>query len=215
MVCSRSSKYLILLGLPLATGISILSSEIIRIIYGSSWNASAPALKILIWAWALVFIDCVLPVALNATRHTQFYIITVVLVTLVNIALNSVLIPRWGVLGCSLVTVICELIAGIGYYICVRFIIGPVIIIPNLWRPIAGSFVMALIVFTLREAGVILPLLILVGGVVYVASILLLRPFDETDQQLLTKILGGYLTGILFRISPVVTKPILSKGNID
>ena len=59
LVYAKSIKYLIILGLPLAAGITILSNDIILILYQSEFAPSVITLQILIWTIPLILLTMI------------------------------------------------------------------------------------------------------------------------------------------------------------
>ena len=106
----RSCRYMTALGLPAAVVGTILAPWIIGTLFGEAFGASGPALRILIWAIAPMFVYMPLAHALNATGREWRWIAVLSLNTLLNVALNLFLIPAYSVIGAALSTVLCELI---------------------------------------------------------------------------------------------------------
>ena len=89
-----------LLGTPLVTGI-----------FGLSFAAAAPILKVHIWAGLFVFMREAFSKWLLLENLLVFSLLTHGLGALTNIALNSLLIPRWGGLGAAYATLISYAVA--------------------------------------------------------------------------------------------------------
>ncbi|MEA3272909.1 MAG: flippase [Patescibacteria group bacterium] len=102
----KGMRYLILVAVPLAFGIGILADKIILSLYGADFSPSIIPLQIL--AVGLVFAFLSFPVGslLNACNKQKVQTIILGLTMVVNIVLNLILIPRYGVIGASITALV-------------------------------------------------------------------------------------------------------------
>ncbi len=101
-------KYLLILALPIAIGITFISDKIILLIYGEQFSPSAIALSILIWATALMFFKN-LYLSMTTSIGKQLIIAKISCMAVIfNIALNLILIPQFDFMGASIVTLMTE-----------------------------------------------------------------------------------------------------------
>ncbi len=107
----RSCRYMAAVGVPLAVLVMTGAPALIELLFGPDFAGSAAVLRILVAATALTFVYMPLVHALNATGHEWQWIGVTVLNSVVNVGLNLVLIPAYGVHGAAVSTVVCELIA--------------------------------------------------------------------------------------------------------
>ncbi len=95
-------------GLPLAVGGSLLAERIVLLLFGAGYRASAAPFAILIWAIPLNLLrDVPLMALLSAEGERAVFRVTLISAAL-NLALNVVLIPLWGLAGAALATVVTE-----------------------------------------------------------------------------------------------------------
>jgi O-antigen/teichoic acid export membrane protein len=153
----RSYRYMTALGIPAALVVTTAAPWIVELLFGQEFAAAGPVLRILVWATALTFMSMPLVHALNATGREWQVIGVLVLNSIVNVALNLVLIPAYGIRGAAISTVACELIALVMALVLTRPIgqvgrlapIAPVVVaalcmVPPLWyfgerHPVAGA----------------------------------------------------------------------------
>lgn len=107
---------LLFLGLLVAFSVFFLSKQIIILLFGSAFSSSILALRILIWAIPLIYVNAVLLYTLIAGNRQSKIIVVVGIVTFVNLILNLLLIPKYGYIGSSYVTVLSEFLIFLGYY---------------------------------------------------------------------------------------------------
>jgi O-antigen/teichoic acid export membrane protein len=100
-IFSASLTYLLVMATPIAFGISVLAGPIIAAVYGPSFAGSVEPLKILILSLFFAFLYWPAGSLLNAcdrqASNTKIMGVTMV----VNIILNAILVPRFGVIGAA------------------------------------------------------------------------------------------------------------------
>lgn len=92
--------------IPIALLITILSPYIINTLYGSEYSAAATVLSIHIWAGVFVFLGSASGKYLIAENHTKVAFYRTLLGLLVNIILNIILIPVYGIVGAAISTLV-------------------------------------------------------------------------------------------------------------
>lgn len=77
----------------------VLSGWIVKTLYGESYARAAPMLAVLVWSLVFTNLGVARGAFLTSMNWTRPYLLTVALGVVVNVALNFVLIPRWGGMG--------------------------------------------------------------------------------------------------------------------
>ncbi len=95
----------------LALPLSLFSVFIVRLLYGEPYSASAAVLAIHAWASVFVFLGIASSTYLLAENLTLISFYRTALGAIVNIGLNLVLIPRYGIQGAAWATLISALVA--------------------------------------------------------------------------------------------------------
>jgi O-antigen/teichoic acid export membrane protein len=94
----------------IAIGISIpvsfFASDIINILYGTKYLASAPILTIYIWAGAAVFLGVASSQYLVTENLTKISLMRTSLGMIVNVILNVIFIPKYGIIGSAVATLL-------------------------------------------------------------------------------------------------------------
>jgi len=103
-------RILAIIGIPGTTVLFLLSDKIIILLYGAKWQASVLPLRVMAWAWGLIFLNCTVPVILNAANKAKITLKVVIAGVSSNVILCLFLIPRYGVLGASIATVATEVL---------------------------------------------------------------------------------------------------------
>lgn len=183
-------KYMLILGIPIGFGTTILSDKIILLIYGQNYSESIIALQILIWTMVLTFAGASF-VQLLQSINKQLLITKISIICVIfNIMLNLVLIPKFSYIGASIATVFTEIIL-IGYIFFVSFRLGyeipSRIIIKDISKVAFASIIMSIFLLLLKELNLFI--LIITGTIVYFITLYLVKCIDDTDIEIVREIL--------------------------
>jgi PST family polysaccharide transporter len=96
----------------LAVIVQFAGGPLVEILFGARFAASTPVLQIHIWAGVFIFMRALLSRWLLAEDLLRFSLVTHVAGALMNVALNVLLIPRYGAVGAALATVASYACAG-------------------------------------------------------------------------------------------------------
>lgn len=178
-------KYLLIPFLPVFALISLSAMEIIRIFYGDQFLPAAPALSILIWANIAVFFGVIMRQILLCKNLQWFHGINTVIGAIINVILNYSLIPKYGIHGAAIATLI-------SYGIAEAFLS---LLIPatraygQVGIQVVGLPITTVLVFTgvVSSLSVGLWWKVLILGFPYVLILMYLDVFQRSDLQLLQK----------------------------
>jgi O-antigen/teichoic acid export membrane protein len=175
----KSSRYLFALVLPLATGVTLLAAPIIALVFGPGFEPAVPVLQISIWAIVFLFLN-VPHARLLLIHHKQREAARMLgAVTLLNVALNLILIPRAGIVGAAVARLLSSFALYASFYAYTEATVMRLSMLPALARPLLANALMAAVVWWLRAAP--LPIPIAAGGAVYAAAALLLGIVPPQD----------------------------------
>ncbi|MDY9922725.1 flippase [Methanobacterium sp.] len=181
-----SIKYLTIIGLPIAVGITLLADEIILLIYGNGFSQSILALQILSWEIPLIFLTYTFGTFLVSIDKQIISLKITFIAMIVNIILNLLLIPYFSYLAASFVTVITELVAFIFCFSYLSKFIIKINIIKFIIKPAVASLIMGLFMLCFN---INLFLLIIISTILYLVILVILKTFSDEDIQLLRQIL--------------------------
>lgn len=186
----KSTKYLTMLGIPLCSGIFLLSHQLMVGLYSNKFALAGPCLAILIWGRLLSFVVFPGQQAVQA-RNGQIWLVPPVLVRVsVNILLNLYLIPRRGCLGASIAIVVSDN----AYYVLLYLIAfrGPERFNPFklLARPVLAGLVMAAVVLLVRPLGIYVATA--AGMLAYMAALPAFGVLDAEDKRILGNLVDDF-----------------------
>ncbi|MBN1578836.1 MAG: flippase [Chitinispirillaceae bacterium] len=96
-----SIKYLALMLLPSTTLCGIVAPQVITLLYGEQYLPAAPVLRILLVVSALATIHRPISTTLYSTENQNFITKITLLLAVINIALDCILIPDYGIIGAA------------------------------------------------------------------------------------------------------------------
>jgi O-antigen/teichoic acid export membrane protein len=184
---ARSVKFILLLGLPMATGGSLVALPLFLFLYGESFTPAAFTFKIIVWDVPLLlftsFSGNMTTIVGEERAAARIYFTAAA----ANVALNLVLIPAYSLYGAAVATVLTDIVAAVQFYL----LLGRKLRLPNLSsvaaRVALACGVMAASLLLLQTLGAALWLLILSGVLVYGAMIVVTRLLDADEQRLLRR----------------------------
>ena len=162
-------ELMIILAIPIVVGISILSPQIISLIYGKGYEGSVIALQVLIWTTLFVFANSAF-VQLFQSTNRQITVTKIIGIgTVVNIILNIILIPKISLVGAGIATAFAEFIFTfllIRYTYKMGYGTNMRKMIYFIFKVTSASLVMGIFVFSLKST-INLFILILFGTILY------------------------------------------------
>jgi O-antigen/teichoic acid export membrane protein len=105
-----ASKLLLLVTMPAVMLLSVMSEEIIGLVFGPGYAGSALPFRLLVWAAGLAIICRLYHNTLVACERQQIYMKIILSSAVFNIVCNFLLIPPYGMVGAAVATVLTELL---------------------------------------------------------------------------------------------------------
>jgi O-antigen/teichoic acid export membrane protein len=197
---SNSWRYLLMFSTPAAFGISILAEPLLGVMTAAEfiaegrWVIPLVAFSIVIHGIGQMFSAVVL-----LSKQTRIIAIASGIAAAVNLGLNILLVPYWGVVAAAITTLIgYTIMALIMYYKArkyLKFETNPLFIL----KSILSSSIMAVIIWAINPYGVVRILLsIVLGAIVYLVILFIIRGFSKNELQSILRLLNGIIHG--FRV---------------
>jgi len=162
---------ILLVALPLTIAGTIAASQIISLLYTSEYVLGIQAFFLMSLTIIPVFISALLGNALFAINKERKLFGYVCLAVIGNAVLNTILIPRWGINGAALATIINQAI-GVSYLFILLKKSIPLRIPTSFLSPVVASTSMALVLFFLLFASVPLLISLAIAAISYVVILL-------------------------------------------
>lgn len=182
----KSSLYLFFIVLPVAFGIAGLADRIIPEVFGLAYQDSVRAQRLLVFSLIFIFLNFPIGSFLVAVRRQLLNTTLLGVAMLVNIVANLLLIPRFGIMGPAVASLVANaLLFVLGFFFVARSIALPYddVLHGMAKALVAGSIMVA----TVTVIATSLPLLLVIalGAVMYGALLLLFRAvtLEELKQM--------------------------------
>jgi len=94
------------LAIGIAVPVTIFSDQIIQLLFGSEFSSAAPVLTIYIWAGVAVFLGVASSQYLINENLTKLSFIRTLIGMILNVILNLMLIPLYGIIGSAVATLV-------------------------------------------------------------------------------------------------------------
>jgi len=181
----HSVKMIVIISVPIAIGGFIIAFPLIRFLYTDAFLPSAVGLQILIWDVPLLMFAgfCGNITTIVGEERSAARINTIN--TFANVVLNLIFIPRYGLVGAALVTVLTDMISSIQFHFLLRRKLNLPDIKPMLLRVILAAVLMAIPVHLVVDFHVLIP--ITVGAVTYLVLIILFRIVGAEEMTFIRK----------------------------
>lgn len=185
--CEHSMRYLLILGLPIAIGVTLLADRIIPLLYGDEFIPSAVALQILAWDTLLFFLCASLGTVIISINKQNSLMVVGLGCAVFNVILNLILIPPLDYRGAGIATVATGVILlALDFYLVSKYLYRPSlhkIVI----KPLIAGALMAMFIIIFTDFN--LPALIITSAVLYFAVLYLLGWFSQEDYNIIRQII--------------------------
>lgn len=185
----RMLRYMLFLGLPIAMGMTLLSKEIIPLVFGDKFMPSVLLFQILSWIIPIRFCGHILGTALSASDNQSLRAWATGLSACLNIGLNLILIPHYSYNGAAFASVITSGFLVVFYYYSIKkefyhIDLGKIVV-----SPLASCVIMGVVVYLIKDVNVFG--IIAVGAVVYIVCLILFKGINGDDCRMLKSIFSN------------------------
>lgn len=185
---SKTMIIVLMMALPFALGGIILGEQIIKLVFGASYVNAGPVFRILISSLLVIYPFSIFNgVILGFNKQAKMFGYSIV-ATLVNIVLNAVLIPNYGIEGAAAATVFANALNVFFLWRVVKKI-NDFTILPDLKKVVMAVIGMAIITILLKYLGVIVVINIIISGAFYFLLLYIFKEKNFKELLALVKIL--------------------------
>jgi O-antigen/teichoic acid export membrane protein len=179
--CNASIKYLTLLTVPMATGISVLAPRIVDLVFGHKFTSAVPVLQVLAWTVCVFSVAMVFARVLTASHHQMLDLYCNVAALVVNISLGWMLIRSYGPVGAGISTLISLFTFGLlEYFFVAKKLFKAEVLVP-VARSAGASALMGLCLVHLKAVPLVaaIPL----GAIIYLAVLIGTGTFSRAELR--------------------------------
>jgi O-antigen/teichoic acid export membrane protein len=186
----RSFKYMLMLGVPIGVGTTILANKIIVLIFGLGYVNSIIALQILVWSIVFGFVSGVFTQSFASANKQIVVTIVVTICAVLNVILDVILIPRYGVTGASFSALAAQSLVFVIYYVWgLRIGYGIPIkkVLEIAARVLIASAIMCVLILAFKNFYILA--LVPLSALLYFAVLYIIGGIDRDDLDLLKQII--------------------------
>jgi len=192
LMIEQAVKYLLMIYLPVALGVAWLSPRIVMLVFGDKFNATVPALRLVIWVALPYMLNKLFTNGLVAANQQRLDVRVNAVRLLVSLSLHYVLITRLGMIGAAWALLAgCTSAVLLQLYYLRNFVRWQTLLTHGLKPSLAAAFMVAGLMLTTAWPVV---LQIIAGAAIYLITLFALKPFDHEDRRL-WQALGPQPTG--------------------
>lgn len=190
---SITEKLMVTVAIPLAVGGTILANSLMDLLFGIEYTNGIIAFQILIWAVLIICINTGYSRGLLACKKENWYMAGTTVPAIVNVTFNLILIPRLGITGAAIATVLAEASGFIVMYVGFKKVLN----VPfkrYIIRPLFAAVVMGLVLLgILKWWSSNIFLLMFLGMLVYAIILYLIRGVTREEIRLIRGTFRGIL----------------------
>ena len=176
---------MLILGLFVTAAIYVLSDKIILFLYGKEFVEAAVVLKVLTGYSFLKFLNPITGYTLIAINKQGTRLFGQASASILNIALNLILIPLYGITGAAVATLATEIVFFLMYSgFIIKYGFSFKFLMSFIHKPVIAAAAMIFSLYFVDN----LFLAIIAGFFTYSAVLLLLKIIDNEDKQIFYKI---------------------------
>lgn len=179
LLFGKAMKYIWVVGLGTAAGMAVFSPAVIRLLLPPEYEPAVNVLRVLGVSLPLM-VGCVLFGSLFISMEVQRRMAKWSLLSLaVNLGLNLVLIPRYGIMGAAVATLCSEVVSFVVSYGFTAHYLGHVRFREVFLAPLLALGMALAAMFLL--VGYSIPVAAVAGAAIYMAALLILRVVTQED----------------------------------
>ena len=172
-------KYILIISMPLSVGMVMCADKIIVLLFRDQFSGSITVLRIVGWVIALGVIQALFSAILTAIGRQSMKAVCWGITLAASVILNLILTYFFDYVGTSMVRVISEILSTALFVYLVARHLDTLPLFEFSVKPVLACLGMATFIYVAHSWN--LALLILVSGILYTISLLLLRTFTKEE----------------------------------
>jgi len=182
-----SVRYLLLISIPACMMMMFLAAPLINVVYGAKYLPVVPILRILLISGGAVVVGTAQACFFYGTENQRIMLKWNSLLAIFNLALDFVLIPRFGAIGAASANTITQTIGILIGIVITCHMLSVRFPIRDLLKVAVASAAMVPVIIVINRI-VILPIGIIFSAItpipIYFISLMLMRAYNATDMRL-------------------------------
>ena len=201
---TQSYRYVVLLVFPLCVGIALFAQPLLSLLFGSDYIFGAQALRILVIGMTFYTLFMVSSSIVQGIGHPRLPMVIMIVGTVLNIGLNFLMVPLYGIVGAAIATTIVA-------FLIMSAILWKTLQITDVGLPYLdfakigiSSAIMGLPLLLLPQTYLGLFAAIIIAPVIYLIVFAIIGGFAKKDVQILRKYAHKF--GPLSKVLEIIVK---------
>ncbi|MEX2033360.1 MAG: flippase, partial [Candidatus Colwellbacteria bacterium] len=174
LLTERGLSAVFLFALPITIGLVLLASPLVDLLYGAAYSPATTAFQILGLTILAVFPASMLVNGIFAYNEQKFLTKVGAVGVVINLFLDLMLIPLWGIAGCALATLLVQSVSSVLIWRRMKKL-NDFAVFRSLRKIAIATVVMGAFILAFLGLGLPVLLVVLVAAMVYFAMLLLLK----------------------------------------
>jgi O-antigen/teichoic acid export membrane protein len=175
-------KYLMMITIPAAFGISILAKSLLRILTTSAFVSGSIIVPVVAAAAVVYCFYQISIYVIHAVNKTRLTVRLLLMSVLINVVLNLILIPIMGIMGAAVATLIAYAALGIVSIVITQKYIKFDLSLPFIGKSIFASIVMSALIWLFNPKSLVFLIISIIGGaLIYFIVLFLIRGFNKNE----------------------------------
>lgn len=191
----KAVKMMVIIGLPMAIGLTMLADRFILFLFGADFEKADVALQILAWDIFLVYLGGPLAQILVAMNRQNQMALVVPAGAALNVVMNCILIPEYSYKGAAIATIISGVTIGIAYFYLVSKHLTILPVHKILISPLIAGATMAGFIYLCGDLN--LAIIIIASVVIYFAMLYVARGISKDDIEMIKQLRKSPSSGAL------------------
>ena len=187
-------KWILILNLPLFILILLFPGAFINILFGSEYILAENSLRFLAIGFLFFTLSVVLSYLITMIGKSKTILINIIIVSILNLILNILLIPRYGISGAAFATMISHIILASIYFFQVKYYISITPLRRKMFGIIISAIIPTLVLLYIRQFITINLTTIIIQVsfflLIYLFLIFITRSLDKNDIMILNSFKG-------------------------
>jgi len=185
---SYSLKYFFLFSIPSVFGLTILAKSVLNILTTPEFVSSISSFIVLLVSLSTVFygIQAIFGEVLMLFKRTKDFLVAFGVAAVINLGLNIIFIPYWGITGAAITTLIAYVLSVVIIYYKSHQYMKFEINLSFIVKSILASLIMMTAIYFFNPVGIIRILLAIgFGAVIYFCTLFLLKGFEKKEVRII------------------------------
>lgn len=177
-----SFKYLMMISIPAAFGLSILSKPLLHILTTPEFIPGSPVIVLIAFGTLFFAVEQICSIILQLVGKTKIIFRLLSLAALLNIILNAALIPFIGIVGAGVGSAIAYLVLGLLALMISRKYVKFDINLLFITKCFAASIIMSLVIWLLKPESILIVAISIIAGIfTYFVTLIIIKGFSRSE----------------------------------